>query len=74
MTSFIRQNEDLRNDACGLERLADEKGGPFLYVIGAKIATLESICNVCPMVDICAPEFWRMKNMVRVRVGKEVKD
>jgi hypothetical protein len=56
-------------NTCAIEKLANKKTGPYMFVIGMKLATITALCEDCPMVDICGPEFWRQKNAVRIRSG-----
>jgi len=57
---------------CNIEQIASKKVGNFLTVTGFKIATLERLCDTCPMVESCEPSYWKLKNQVRVQRKVEI--
>lgn len=59
---------------CNVEQVARKKVGDYLTVVGLKLSTVAQLCETCPAIDCCQPEIWRLKNQVRVHVGKNIID
>ena len=62
------------DNICNLEQIAKEVRLPYIYLTGFKISTLTRLCEDCPVVEACSPEFWLRKNDVRVHTGNSLID